>query len=180
MSNAELRRRLKAVDPNLKIVSPRRNPKVLSRKEEIWLNAGAMIPYWPEDRILATEARYSLKQLKAMAEEHGVDPRGDKEALIIKLAMADALEIEGGENETEEAGEAVLPQTGPLYSSSTRKFKDDLEKLRRADINSFFKLKLELRKEIKDREQKKGSRILPEFSLQELKEILAFADRLYS
>lgn len=97
MCGQELRRRLQAIDPNLHIVSGRRGklPLIIGPEEEPWWGLGDAPPRIPPDEILAIEATYSLKQLRSMAEGHGIDPKGDKELLVRKLVHFGAIENYG-------------------------------------------------------------------------------------
>jgi hypothetical protein len=104
---AEARRRLQEADPNLTIVSGRRSsklrrvPRVLSPEEaKEWglPETGARLV--PED-TLAIEALYSKKELEDLCLINYLEPKGDKERLVMKLIYVGVMDNEG--NLTEKA-----------------------------------------------------------------------------
>jgi len=74
---------------------------------------------------------------------------------------------------------ATVPQTEHPYVSKTREMKDTLERLRHTDPHRFYIWRASIKEAIQQREQGK-TKLMPDFSLAELKEILEFSERLYA
>jgi hypothetical protein len=75
-------------------------------------------------------------------------------------------------------GITAFPQTD-LYVDKVRKIKDGLERVYREDRDEFYRRKDIIKRAIQERE-KGREELMPGFSLDELKSILLFAERLYS
>lgn len=131
MSRQELRRRLHAVDPNLKILYGKRSykshtegklvklPKILSDVEAEWWGLGLMIPDFPSEEILAIEAKWSKKDLQRMAEENMLETWGDKELLIHKLRYIGVLDKKGEYIATEQREKEPVSVPSVLLYAST-------------------------------------------------------------
>lgn len=66
-----------------------KSPKVLSPEEvEYFKKKRPPLP----SRILEIEGGYSLDELKAIAQRHGLSPTGDKERLVVSLIRAGVIE----------------------------------------------------------------------------------------
>jgi len=75
-------------------------------------------------------------------------------------------------------GITAFPQTD-LYVDKVRKIKDGLERVYRQAPDEFYRRKDIIKRAIQEREKGKEE-LMPGFSLEELKSILLFAERLYS
>lgn len=103
MSRQELHRRLKAVDPNLTIISG--HPYILKPDEARGRGLPDLPGRTPPAEILELEGQYSLKALRTMASENNLSPEGDKEMLVRRLLKKGVLKIA--------RGQGILMQTKP-------------------------------------------------------------------
>jgi len=71
-----------------------------------------------------------------------------------------------------------LPQTESLYASKLRRVKDRLEELHQTAPDEFYSRERLIEQAIKDRE-KGRQQIMPELTLDELRDVLKFTARLY-
>jgi len=148
-------------------------------------------PEWAE-ALQACDSAFLGSELKAMCYEVGASPVGHKKRLCARLykrkvpeviaAMEPYLEKMTPEQIKEEieryAKVERLPQTEPLFASKLRKVKDRLEDLRRTSPDEFYQRKILIQQAIKKRE-KGQEKTMPGFTLQELREVLKFTERLY-
>jgi len=72
----------------------------------------------------------------------------------------------------------AFPQTEHLYASKLRDIKGRLEELHRTVPDEFYRRKSLIQQAIKEREEGR-QRTMPEFTLEELREILGFTKHLY-
>ncbi len=75
-------------------------------------------------------------------------------------------------------GMPALPQTEPIYADKLRKVKDRLEDLHRTSPDEFYRRKKIIEHAIKERERGQ-TRTMPEFTLDELRDVLKSTERLY-
>jgi hypothetical protein len=75
-------------------------------------------------------------------------------------------------------GITAFPQTEILYADKVRKIKDGLERVYRQSPDEFYRRKDIIKRAIQEREKGKEELMLG-FSLDELRSILSFAERLY-
>ncbi len=148
-------------------------------------------PEWAE-ALQACDYAFLGSELKAMCYEVGASPVGHKKRLCARLykrkvpevvaAMEPYLKAMTPERIKEEieryAKVARLPQTEPLYRTTLRELKDRLEELHRLAPEEFYHRKKIIEKAIKERE-KGQQRTIPDFTLEELKDVLKFSERLY-
>ena len=148
-------------------------------------------PEWTE-ALQACDYAFLGSELKAMCYEVGASPVGHKKRLCARLykrkvpevlaVMEPHLKTMTPERIKEEieryAKVKLLPQTEHLWVSKMRDIKDRLDELRRTDPEEFFSRRNLFRQAIKERGKGKV-KTLPELSLDELKELLAFTSRLY-
>ena len=73
-------------------------------------------------------------------------------------------------------GSLTLPQT--LFADKVRKVKDRLEELHRRNPEEFYRRKSLIQQAIKEREKGKEE-LMPDFTLEELRDILKFTEGLY-
>jgi hypothetical protein len=92
-------------------------PRVLAPQEAAQWGLPEMIPWIPEDKILAIEAKWSKRDLQNMCMEYILDPRGDKESLVYKLLYIGALDEEG-----ERTGLEIQPTQVPYLIGPPKKF----------------------------------------------------------
>ena len=71
-----------------------------------------------------------------------------------------------------------LPHAEPLYAEKLRRVKDRLEELHQAAPDEFYSRKKLIEQAIKEREKGYG-RTMPDFTLEELRGLLKFSERLY-
>ncbi len=71
-----------------------------------------------------------------------------------------------------------LPQTEHLWVEKVRQVKDRLEELHRSAPDEFYRRKSLIQQAIKEREKGKEE-LMPELTLEELKEVLKSTARLY-
>ena len=80
-------------------------------------------------------------------------------------------------------GTALAPRTEPptehLWRSKMRTLKDRLELLHRAAPEEFYERKQIIERAIKEREEGKEANTMPYLTLDELKELVRFIERLY-
>jgi len=81
----------------------------------------------------------------------------------------------------EECGiEELYGRSSTLYDvGKTRRVKDRLKELHRSDPEEFYLRKKIIRQAIEERERGKKIKTMPDFTLEELKDILKAADMLY-
>jgi len=148
---------------------------------------------WAE-ALQACDYAFLGNELKAMCYEIGASPIGHKKRLCARLYKRKVPEIvavmdpyiekltpERIKEEIERYAQVErLPQTEPLYASKLRKVKDRLEKLHRTAPDEFYRRKRLIEQAIEERERGKGKvKTMPELTLDELRELLKFTDRLY-
>jgi len=138
-------------------------------------------PEW-EEALIACDRAFLGRELKDMCLDSGLSPDGHKKQLCARLYLAEVPEVVDvmEPHLKEKAPEEVmqLPQTEHLYVSELRRIKDGLEKVRRTDPAEFYHREKLIRKAIEEREKGK-TRTMPDLTLEELRELLRFAGRLY-
>jgi len=148
-------------------------------------------PEWAE-ALQACDYAFLGSELKAMCDEIGASPVGHKKQLCARLYKRKVPEVmavmepylkemtpERIKEEIERYAKVErLPQTEPLWASKLRKVKDRLEDLHRTNPDEFFYRRNLFRQAIKEREKGKV-KIMPELTLDELRGLLKFTDRLY-
>ena len=138
-------------------------------------------PEW-EEALIACDRAFLGRELKGMCIESGLSPDGHKKQLCARLYRAEVPEVVTIMKPylKEEAPEEALrlPQTEQLYVSKLRKIKDGLEKVRRTNPDEFYHRVKLIRKAIEEREKGK-TKIMPDLTLEELRELLRFTGRLY-
>jgi len=148
-------------------------------------------PEWAE-ALQACDYAFLGSELKAMCYEVGASPVGHKKRLCARLykrkvpevmaAMEPYLEKMTPEQIKEEieryAKVERLPQTEPLYASKLGKVKDRLEGLSQKDPAEFYRRKSLIQQAIKERE-KGQQKTMPELTIEELRDVLKFTERLY-
>jgi len=133
-------------------------------------------PEWGE-ALIACDRAFLGRELKDMCLDAGVSPDGHKKELCARLYQADVPAIveivepylENVEN---------LPQTIPLYQSSLSEVKERLEEMHRIAPDEFHRRKQIIEQAIQERQRGK-IRMMPQFTISELQEILRSANRLY-
>lgn len=147
-------------------------------------------PEWAE-ALQACDYAFLGNELKAMCYEVGASPVGHKKQLCARLYKRKVPEVlavmephlkemdpERIKEEIERYAKVVrLPQTEHLYASKLRHVKDRLEELRRTAPEEVYHRKSLIQQAIKERE-KGRQKTMPDFTLQELREILKFTERL--
>jgi len=148
-------------------------------------------PEWAE-ALQACDYAFLGSELKAMCYEIGASPIGHKKQLCARLYKRKVPEVvavmepylkemtpEQIKKEIERYAKIKrLPQIEPIWAEKLRKIKDRLEEIRRTDPEEFFYRRNLFRQAIKEREKGKA-KILPELTLDDLRELLEFTDRLY-
>ena len=146
---------------------------------------------WAE-ALQACDYAFLGNELKAMCYEVGASPVGHKKRLCARLFRRKVPEVvavmepylkamtpEQIKEEIERYAQVVrLPQTEHLYVSKLGQVKDRLEDLHRTALEEFYRRESLIQQAIKERE-KGRQKTIPEFSLEELREILRFANRFY-
>jgi len=147
-------------------------------------------PEWAE-ALQACDYAFLGKELKDMCYEIGASPIGHKKQLCARLYKRKVPEVaavmephlkkmtpERIKEEIERYAKVILPQTEPLYVSKLGKVKDRLEGLYRTDLDEFYHRKKIIEQSIKERE-KGYQRPTSEITIEELRELLKFTNRLY-
>jgi len=148
-------------------------------------------PEWAE-ALQACDYAFLGKELKDMCYEIGASPIGHKKRLCARLYKRKVPEVmavmephlkemtpERIKEEIERYAQVKrLPQTEPLYVSKLGKVKDRLEGLYRTDPDEFYRRKKIIEQAIKERE-KGQQRTMPDLTIEELRELLKFTNRLY-
>jgi len=131
-------------------------------------------------------------ELKAMAYEVGASPVGHKKQLCARLYKRKVPEVlavmapylkemtpEQIKVEIERHAKVErLPQTEPIFTTRMRDIKDRFEHLRHDHLDEFFRRQDIIRQAIRERE-KGQQKTMPDFTVQDLYEILKFTERLY-
>ena len=148
-------------------------------------------PEWAE-ALQACDYAFLGNDLKAMCYEIGASPIGHKKLLCARLYKRKVPEVlavmephlkkmtpEQIKEEIERYAKVErLPQTEPLFASKLRKVKDRLEELTRKAPDEFYQRKILIQQAIKEREKGKA-KIMPELTLDDLRELLKFTGSLY-
>jgi hypothetical protein len=133
-------------------------------------------PEW-EEALIACDRALLGRELRDMCLDAGLSADGHKKLLCAKLYRAGVPEVveimEPYLKETER-----LPQTEHLYVSKLRKVKDRLEDIYRTSPDEFYRRKKLIEQAIKERERG-YQRTMPEFTLDELRDVLKFTNLLY-
>jgi len=145
---------------------------------------------WAE-ALQACDYAFLGNELKAMCYEVGASPVGHKKRLCARLYKRKVPEVlavmepylkamtpERIKEEIERYAKVILPQTEHLYVEKVRKVKDRLEDLHRTAPDEFYRRKSLIQQAIKERE-KGRQKTMPEFTLEELRDVLNFTTRLY-
>lgn len=133
-------------------------------------------PEW-QPALQACDYAFLGKELKRMCYDAGVGTSGHKKELcerLYHLRVPEVVKVMAPY--LREPVEA--PQTNPHTYDKTRRVKDRLEELHRSDPEEFYRRKKIIRQAIEER--RKGKKMtLPDFTLEELEDILKEADMLY-
>jgi len=134
-------------------------------------------PEW-EEALQACDRAFLGNELKAMCYEYGLSPVGHKKKLCAGLYNAEVPKVVAImepylPKETAER----LPQTS-IWATKLSQIKDRLEELHRKDPEEFYQRKSLIQKAIKERE-KGQTKTMPELTIEELRDILKFTERLY-
>ena len=142
---------------------------------------------WAE-ALQACDYAFLGNELKAMCYEVGASPVGHKKRLCARLYKRKVPEVvavmepylkamtpERIKEEIERYAKVILPQTEHLYVSKLRKIKDRLEELHRTAPEEFYRRKGLIQQAIKERE-KGRQKTMPEFTLEELRDVLKFTE----
>lgn len=146
---------------------------------------------WAE-ALQACDYAFLGNELKAMCYEIGASPVGHKKRLCARLYKRKVPEVmavmepylkemtpERIKEEIERYAKVKrLPQTELIWASKLGKIKDRLEELRRTDPKEFFYRSNLFRQAIKEREKGKV-KTMPELTLNDLRKLLKFTERLY-
>lgn len=148
-------------------------------------------PEWTE-ALQACDRAFLGRELRDMCLDVGASPVGHKKELCARLYKRKVPEVLSvmepylKEMTPEEIKKEVeryalverLPQTEPLYELKLSTIKDRLEKLRRrVDPGEFLRRMEQIADAIKDREA--GKPTMPDLTLDDLRELLDFANRIY-
>ena len=148
-------------------------------------------PEWTA-ALQACDYAFLGRELKDMCYEVGASPVGHKKELCARLYKRKVPEVMAvmepylKEMTPEQIKEEIeryakverLPQTEHLYASNLRQVKDRLEDLHRTAPDEFYHRKNLIEEAIKERE-KGRQRTMPELTIDELREVLKFTNRLY-
>jgi len=148
-------------------------------------------PEWSE-ALQACDYAFLGRELKDLCYEAGTSPVGHKKRLCARLYKRKVPEVvavmapylkkmtpEQIKIEIERYALVVrLPQTEHLYTSKLRKIKDRLQELHRTAPDEFYRRKDLIKKAITERERG-VQKTMPEFTLQELREVLKSTERFY-
>ncbi|MEI9478610.1 MAG: hypothetical protein WCO26_18855 [Deltaproteobacteria bacterium] len=148
-------------------------------------------PEWTE-ALQACDYAFLGNELKAMCYEVGASPVGHKKQLCARLYKRKVPEVlaimepylkemspERIKEEIERFAQVErLPQTEQLYASKLKKVKDRFEELYRKVPDEFYRRKKVIEQAIKEME-KGRQRTMPEFTVEELRDVLKITERLY-
>jgi len=180
------------VDMQIYGLSPWINSRLAALMSKLEKKIEEMPSEWPE-ALKACDGAFLGEDLKRMCLETGVSSSGHKKQLCARLYRAKVPEVVAvmepflkgmtvekvREEVLQYAQVQLLPQTEHLYVSKLRAVKDRLEEVYRAAPDEFYRRKDLIKKAIHEREKGK-TRNMPEFTLEELRELLKFTERLYS
>ncbi len=140
-------------------------------------------PEW-EEALIACDRAFLGSELKDMCLDAGMSTEGHKKKLCAKLYRSNVPEVVAVmepylTEETPERQEVErLPQTDHLYVQKLRQVKDRLEELHRRAPEEVYRRKNLIQQAITERE-KGRQRIMPELTIEELRDVLKFTERLY-
>jgi len=148
-------------------------------------------PEWDE-ALQACDRAFLGRELRDMCDEYGASPMGHKKQLCARLykrqvpEVVEVMEPYLKEKTPEQIKEEVeqyarverLPQTEAIWASKLRRVKDQLEKLHRTAPDEFYHRKRLIEQAIRERERGK-EKMMPGFTIEELRDILKFSERLY-
>ena len=148
-------------------------------------------PEWTK-ALQACDYAFLGRELKDMCYEVGASPVGHKKQLCARLYKRKVPEVlavmepylkemspEQIKVEIERHAKVErLPQTEPIFTSRMKDIKDRFEHLRHEHPDEFFRRKNIIRQAIRERE-KGQQKTMPDFTLQEIQELLKFTERLY-
>lgn len=127
-------------------------------------------PYWSE-ALQACDAAFLGEELKQMCHAAGVSSGGHKKEVCERLYHAGAPQVVNVmEPHLEKESAHSNPGTVPF--DKTRRVKDRLEELCRSEPEEFYRRKKIIREAISERERGKKIKTMPDFTLEELKDIL--------
>lgn len=143
-------------------------------------------PEW-QPALQACDYAFLGEELKRMCSDAGVGTSGHKKELcerLYHLGVPEVVKVMAPYLEKREPVEATTnPHTNPqakyIDVGKTRRVKDRLEELLRSDPQEFYRRKKIIRQAIEEREKGKKIKTMPDFTLEELKDILKEADMLY-
>lgn len=149
-------------------------------------------PEW-EEALIACDRAFLGRELRDMCDEVGASPVGHKKQLCARLYKRKVPEVvavmepylkgktpEQIKEEVEQYARVErLPQTGSIWASKLRKVKGRLEDLHRTNPDEFYHRKRLIEQAIKERERGQQTKTMPEFTLDDLNNLLKFTGRLY-
>ena len=141
-----------------------------------WELAISESPEW-EEALIACDEAFLGRELKDMCLDAGVSPQGHKKELCARLYEADVPEVMEIMELFMEKVEP-LPQTEPLYRSTLREVKDNLEELYRTSPEEFYRRRRVIERAIQER-LRGEVKTMPEFNLSDLQELVRSIARLY-
>lgn len=148
-------------------------------------------PEWSK-ALQACDYAFLGAALRDMCRDAFLSPIGQKKQLCARLYNANVPDVvvimepylkeispERIRKEIEGYAQTVrLPQAERLYVEKVRKIKNRLEELHQTDPDEFYHRKKIIEQAVKERE-KGYQKTMPELTLEELREILRFTNRLY-
>lgn len=146
-------------------------------------------PEW-QPALQACDYAFSGEELKRMCSAAGVGTGGHKKELCERLYHAGVLEVVevmapylgkdiGATLALSNPHANPMNQTKRVYVDKTRNVIDRLEELHRSDPEEFYRRKKIIRQAIEERVKGKKVKTMPDFTLEELQDILKEADMLY-
>lgn len=138
-------------------------------------------PEW-QPALQACDYAFLGEELKRMCSDAGVGTSGHKKELcerLYHLGDPKVVKVMAPYLEKREPEATTVPQSNPQTTGKTRRVKDRLEELLRSDPQEFYRRKKIIRQAIEEREKGKKIKTLPDFTLEELQDILKEAEMLY-
>jgi len=131
--------------------------------------------------LQACDAAFLGEELKQMCQANGISSSGHKKELCGKLyhaGVAQVVKVMKPHIEKQKST-SVQSNPGPIPFDKTRRAKDRLEELLRCDPEEFYRRKKIISEAIAERKRGKKIKKMPDFTLEELEDILHEADMLY-